>query len=258
MATDFIASGDPVVALPPELYPDVDHLVTEDDGPWIMSSRKSSSGSSPNRSTCHGRDQPKAARLWPWQTWVFFTQYDVRYSARRLLSLDVILPADVWPKSARSYFIWEYGKPPDVVIEIVSNREGGEDKEKIVTYAQIGIGHYAIYDPEQWLNEEVLRVYRLKGHSFERMAKPFWFSDVGLGLGLWDGRYEDLDATWLRWVDSQGVPVPNGRESTEAERRRADAERQRAEAERQRAEAERRAADRLSEQLRQLGVQPPS
>ncbi len=38
------------------------------------------------------------------------------------LSLDIQVPDDVWAKTGRSYFIWEYSKPPDVVIEIVSNQ----------------------------------------------------------------------------------------------------------------------------------------
>ncbi|MBI4770116.1 MAG: Uma2 family endonuclease, partial [Chloroflexi bacterium] len=46
------------------------------------------------------------------------------------LSLDVEAPADLWPKRNRSYFLWEYGKPPDVVIEVVSNREGHETGRK--------------------------------------------------------------------------------------------------------------------------------
>ena len=54
-------------------------------------------------------------------------------------------------KSHRSYFVWEYGKVPDVVIEVVSNREGGEDSDKLAAYAQIKIGYYVIFDPERML-----------------------------------------------------------------------------------------------------------
>ena len=50
-----------------------------------------------------------------------------RFSLFRLCSTaGTTLPADLWPKSLRSYFVWDYGKVPDVVIEVVSNREGGE------------------------------------------------------------------------------------------------------------------------------------
>ena len=52
-----------------------------------------------------------------------------------LLSMDVELPADLDAKNHRCYFGWEYGKPPDVVVEIVSNREGGEGTTKLGAYA---------------------------------------------------------------------------------------------------------------------------
>ena len=48
-----------------------------------------------------------------------------------LSSTNVERPANLHAKRYRSYFTWEYGKPPDVVIEIVSNREGGEDTIKL-------------------------------------------------------------------------------------------------------------------------------
>ena len=249
MATD-VASGDPVVALPPDLQPVVDHLVTEDDRPVdnVFSEKQQRLLTESLHSSWPG---PGAGRPFVAMANVGLF-YAVRFPAvvpDVLLSLNVALPADVRPKSARSYFTWEYGKAPDVVVEVVSNREGGEDSTKLATYAQIGIRYYVIFDPERLLGHEVLQAYRLQVLSFQRMTEPIWFPEVGLGLRLWDGRYEDLDAAWLRWVDAQGVPVPTGKENTETERQRAETERQRAETERQR-------ADRLAEQLRQLGVEP--
>ncbi len=152
-----------------------------------------------------------------------------------LLSMDVELPVDLQPKSHRSYFVWEYGKPPDVVIEVVSNREGGEDSQKLAAYARVRIPYYAIFDPEQLLSAEVLRGYRLDGTEFHKMDEPLWFPGVGLGLRIWQGRYEEHDNTWLRWVDARGGPVPTGQERAEAERQR---------------------GERLAAQLRQLGVEP--
>ena len=129
------------------------------------------------------------------------------------------------------------------MIEIVSNRKGGEDTRKLATYAEIGVRYYVIYDPDRMLGADELRVYRLEGLSFQRLNEPIWFCDVGLGLSLWQGRYEDMDAMWLRWVDAAGTPVPMGRERAEAEQQRANAERERADAERERADAERERAE---------------
>jgi len=65
---------------------------------------------------------------------------------------------------------------------------------------------------------------------------------VGLGLTLWQGEYEGVEALWLRWCDLEGRVIPTGAERAEQERQRAEQERQRAE--------------RLAAQLRALGVEP--
>ena len=48
--------------------------------------------------------------------------------------------------------------------------------------------------------------------EYRRMDEPIEFPDIGLGLRLWQGRYEGHDNTWLRWVDADGVPIPTGQE----------------------------------------------
>lgn len=53
------------------------------------------------------------------------------------LSLGVQMPVDWSQKQNRSYFVWEFGKVPEVAIEIVSNREGNELGSKKTTYARI-------------------------------------------------------------------------------------------------------------------------
>jgi len=232
MATD-VVSNDPI---PVELHPVVDRLVTEDDTPVdnVFSEKQQRLLTEPLYSSWAAPAEQR--------TFVAMSNVGLFFAVRRpplvpdaMLSLDVELPADVHPKSHRSYFVWEYGKPPDVVIEVVSNREGGEDAEKLAAYARVGVRYYVIFDPEGLLGAEVLCVYRLEALRFHKMDGPIWFPDVGLGLRIWQGRYEDLDNTWLRWVDAEGAPIPTGRERAESERQR---------------------ADRLAEQLRQLGVEP--
>jgi len=75
------------------------------------------------------------------------------------LSLDVQVAKDWYEKRHRSYFFWEFGKAPEVVIEIVSNREGNELGSKRRDYARIGIAYYAVYDPTHQLGDEELRIY---------------------------------------------------------------------------------------------------
>lgn len=44
--------------------------------------------------------------------------------------------------------MWEFGKMPEVVIEIVSNTRGEEAGRKLRRYAQMGVLYYLIYDPQ--------------------------------------------------------------------------------------------------------------
>ncbi|MDW8350345.1 MAG: Uma2 family endonuclease [Anaerolineae bacterium] len=139
------------------------------------------------------------------------------------LSLDVTLPADIWKKTNRSYFIWEYGKPPEVVVEIVSNEEGDEERAdgKLRIYAQMGVVRYVVYDPALHTGSEPLRLYALM-HGRLRRTDETWFDEVQLGVMLWRGVYEEREDIWLRWCDRNGVVVPTGAERAEAERRRAE------------------------------------
>lgn len=173
------------------------------------------------------------------------------------LSLDVTLPADIWKKTNRSYFIWEYGKPPEVVVEIVSNAEGDEERAdgKLRLYAQMGVTRYVVYDPALHTGSEPLRLYTLVQGRLQRSAET-WFDEVQLGVTLWRGVYEEREDTWLRWCDREGNIILSGAERAEAERQRADAERERAEAERRRADAERERAERLAARLREAGIDP--
>jgi Uma2 family endonuclease len=235
MATDAL-SHDPLQALPLELRPNVDHLVTEDDSPVdnVFSEKQQRLLTEPLY-TCWAKSNGQ-------RPFVAMANVGLFYHLRRpaivpdmMLSLDVEFPREIHLKHNRSYFVWEYGKPPDVVIEVVSNREGGEDSVKLTTYARIPVRYYVIYDPDQMLTPDVLRFYRLEAMEFRKLDEPVWFPEVGLGLRVWEGHYEDMDAKWLRWFDAAGALVPTGLERTEI----ADAR-----------------AERLAERLRQLGVDP--
>jgi len=151
------------------------------------------------------------------------------------------VPEDWWAKRHRSYFVWEFGKAPDVVIEIVSNLEGNEAGSKLADYARAGVPYYAIFDPQGLLSPEPLRVYESRGGTYE-LRPDARLPRVGLGLALWAGEYEGKHTEWLRWLDAEGNLIATGVERANSERERADAERSRAE--------------RLAERLRALGIDP--
>jgi hypothetical protein len=126
------------------------------------------------------------------------------------------------------------GKPPDMVIEVVSDRSGGEEDFKLEEYARIGVPYYVIFDPDEHLRGGVLRVFHLVRGGY-RSRKASWLPRVGLGLKLWEGTFEGLTRSWLRWCDHEGIVVPTGEERAEQERQR---------------------AERLAAQLRALGIDP--
>ena len=239
-----------------EYAPDISQLITEDDTPVdnILTEKQQRLLTEPLYSAWAG---PGADR-----NFVVLANVGVFYLARNpaivpdvLFSADVEMPEDFSRKENRSYFLWEFGKPPDIALEIVSNKIGGEDGEKKERYARMRVEHYVIYDPLRLLMPEVLTVYQRRGFAYERATGAF-FPAYNLSLTLWEGQFEDSQGEWLRWADAQGNLIPTGKELALQERQRADEERQRADEERQRADEERQRADRLARKLRELGLDP--
>ncbi len=177
---------------------------------------------------------------------VFYIMDEPPLAPDFFLSLDVQPRADWYEKKNRSYFVWEFGKAPEVVVEIVSNREGGELDHKLNEYARMRVLYYVVYDPQRKLKGDVLRVFVLRDGVYQEMERPY-LPAIGLGLRLWDGVFEDKEDTWLRWCDEQGNIIPTGEERARMEAERANHE----------AEARRQAEDRasrLAAKLREFGV----
>ncbi len=262
------------------LEPDVSHLVTEDDAPvdsWISEKQMRLFPNILHASWKPGRPFVAAADVG-----LFGSVDEPAVVPDIMVSLDVTLPEDCRPKGRRSYFTWVFGKAPDLVIEVVSNREGSE-VEKARRYARLGVRYYVIFDPERWLGERVLRGYVLHGLSYVELLDLSWIEELGLGLVIWQGRCEDMEGLWLRPCGPDKVLLPLPAEVAEAAQAQLEEERARAEAaqaladeervraeesqaqveeERARAEAaeelaslERDRAERLQARLRELGVE---
>jgi hypothetical protein len=256
--------------LPPEVIPRLDDLVTEDDTPVdsILAEKQQRMFTEPLYSSWPGPGEGGRFLALANVGW-FHTYGEPPLVPDGILGLGVAPAGDVRTKKGHSYYQWLMGKPPDVVMEIVSDKRGGEEDYKMRICARQGVLYYVIYDPNNLLEKGPLRVYELHAGKY-RQIDPGWLPEVGLGLTLWDGQYEGVDTTWLRWCDKEGKVILTGAERAEEERRRAEEERQRAEEarqreeqERQRAEEERRRADeateklkRLMEQLRARGIEP--
>lgn len=231
------------------------HLITEDDEPVdnLFSEKQQRLLTEPLYTSWPGpgNDRPFLVTA---NVGLFMVNQNPAIVPDVLLSLDVVMPDDWWSMEGRSYAVWQLGKTPDLVVEIVSNTKGHELDEKYRKYEQMRVPIYVVLDPEQQIQAEPLAIYLLNGFSYHPMAKGtiYRFPEIGLGLTLWAGEFEGRWATWLRWTDLAGQLIATGEE----QRNRAEQEKARAEQEKARAEQEKARAERLAAQLRAAGIEP--
>ena len=186
-------AGEAVASSPvPPVRPCLDSIITEDDIPLdnVLSEKQQRLLTEPLYSSWDaGRPFVATANVG-----LFYAVHQPPLVPDVLLSLDVEVPADLLDKEHRSYFMWEYGKVPEAVVEIVSNTVGGETTDKMLKYAQIGIVYYAIYDPAGAVQSEPLRVFALREKNYVPCS-PEWLPSLGLGLTMWRGPFENLETT---------------------------------------------------------------
>lgn len=239
-----------------DVAPDITCLITEDDTPVdnLPSEKQQRLLTEPLYSAWAG---PGEGRLFlaAANVGVFAQARNPAIVPDMFLSLDVQVADNWWEKAHRSYFVWEFGKPPDLVVEIVSNTVGEENGKKQRAYAWMRVNYYVIYDPLRQVMPDVVTIYRLRDFEYERQEST-QFPALGLGLSLWEGVFEGKHDTWLRWTDAHGGLIPTGKELAEQERQRTEQERQRAEHAEQREVQERQRAERLAALLRQAGIDP--
>ncbi|WP_414565687.1 MULTISPECIES: DUF874 family protein [unclassified Anabaena] len=154
----------------------------------------------------------------------------------------------------RSWVVWEEGKAPDVVIELLSDSTASTDKneKKLIYQNQMRVPEYFWFDP---FNPDDLAGFSIHERGYQPILpnaqNQLVTSSLGLALQLWAGNYQGINATWLRWATLDGELLPTTAEIAEQERQRAEQEHQRAEQERQRAEQEHQRANTAELQLLQ-------
>lgn len=185
----------------------------------------------------------------------------------------------------RSYVIWQEEVSPFVVVELLSPGTENEDLGQTVrglgqpptkwqVYEQIlRVPYYIVFDGAT----NNLRAFVLTGDRYEELilAEPrVWMPEIQLGLGIWQGTFEGLERSWLRWYDANGswIPTPTEQQRQQKELAQQQAEQARQEAEQQRQEKEQaqqqteqqrqqkelaqQRAERLAERLRAMGIDP--
>jgi len=184
-----------------------------------------------------------------------------------------------------SYVMWQEQVSPFVTVELLSPSTADEDLGR--TVSQTG------RPPTKWyVYEQILRVpyyvvfsgttneilgFRLVAGVYEQaelIGGCLPIPQLGLSLGLWQGSYEKIDRTWLRWFTLEGELILTPQEeaeqqaaeseqqAAESEQRVAESEQRVAESEQRAAESEQRAAEseqraqRLAAKLRELNIDP--
>jgi Uma2 family endonuclease len=164
----------------------------------------------------------------------------------------------------RSYVLWQEYVAPLIVLEFVSGN-GTEERDKTPpaslvngegkvgkfwVYEQaIRVPFYGIYE----VQKAAVEVYHLVENHYELIPANerghYPIPQMGVELGIWQGRYNNMELPWLRWWDNQGNLLLTGEERAEQQQQRAE----RAESE---LEQQRQRAERLAELLRAQGINP--
>jgi Uma2 family endonuclease len=168
----------------------------------------------------------------------------------------------------KSYTPYREGEVPAIVMEFLSDTDGGEYSirpyppyGKMWFYEKIvKVPLYIIFEPTSGL----LQVRQLNSegnYEIQSLGEEgkFWLESLNLYLGVWHGKRLGETAYWLRWWDSDGnlllwgsELIAQEKQRTEAEKQRTEAEKQRAEAEKQRSEAEKQRADEAELEITRL------
>ncbi len=169
---------------------------------------------------------------------LYFSLAQVRHQDFR--GPDFFAVLDVPKRERKSWVVWEEGKGPDVIIELLSDTTATHDKtiKKDLYQNQLRVAEYFWFDPfdpGDWAGFGLHQgVYvpmppDQRGRLLSQRLK--------LALVRWHGFYEGVEATWLRWATLEGELLPTRSEQVEAAQQHAKAVAQRAETAEQRAAA---------------------
>jgi Uma2 family endonuclease len=139
----------------------------------------------------------------------------------------------------RSYVVWQEGRSPEVVVEFLSpGTEAGdlgrfltgddspETSANSPTASEVNGGGQPESPPEKFTVYErylrvpyyvvfnrysgALRFFQLVGGGYQEQPLlaegnlKIWLPGLGVGLGLWQGEFEGVTRSWLRWCDQEG------------------------------------------------------
>jgi Uma2 family endonuclease len=130
-----------------------------------------------------------------------------------------------------SYVMWQEKVTPSVIVEFLSPGTEAEDLGrfapnpieslpnqppiKFQVYEQIlKVPNYVVFDRR----DSRLRYFRLTDDRYQEQAiaaanPRLWIPELEIGLAMWDGTFEGMPQSWLRWCDVDGAIVPTDTEA---------------------------------------------
>lgn len=134
----------------------------------------------------------------------------------------------------RSYVLWQEFIPPLMALEFVCG-DGSQERDKTPITGKFWVyeqvirpAFYGIYEVRQ----AKVEMYHLVENRYELLPANerghYPISPIGVEIGIWQGRYQNVELPWLRWWDREGNLLLTGNER----------------------------AEQLAAQLRALGVEP--
>ena len=162
-----------------DVAPDITNLMTEDDTPVdnLPSEKQQRLLTEPLYSswTPEADEEHPAPR-----TFLADANVGVFYSVRQpplvpdmFLSLDVEVNKDWRAKENHSYLVWEFGKVPEVVVEVVSDTKGNELSRRLHNYVRMGIVYCVVFDPLPDPGNPALQVFEYSSPNRYRLRDDF-------------------------------------------------------------------------------------
>ena len=188
----------------------------------------------------------------------------IYFSAAQLKNQDFKGPdffavLGVEKKERKSWVVWEEGKAPDVIIELLSESTAQSDKteKKRIYQEQLRIPEYFWYDP---FNSDDFAGFALENGTYQPLKwdnqQRLSSSRLGLKLVRWQGNYKGIETTWLRWATPAGVLLPTERELSQQAQKQAQQAQKQAQQAQEEADNAKQRAEKLAAKLQELGINP--
>lgn len=163
---------------------------------------------------------------------VYFSEEQVRN--KDFQGPDILIVKDVPRRERKSWVVWQEGKGPDVVIELLSESTASRDKneKKRIYQNQLRVPEYFWFDP---FSGE-LAGFRLQGSKYQSItpdsSERLISQELQLALVRWQGSYHGVNAPWLRWETLEGdllltpeeAAVQAQKQATQAQQQNAELE----------------------------------